>query len=321
MGVANGRDLIALKTSLNALPQIRAFIWGLDSALLTSVYAGIDEMPDICAAIERAIVEDPPMTIREGGVIKEGYDQDLDELISASRDGKKWIAALEQRERKRTGINSLKVGFNSVFGYYIEVTKANTDLVPQDYIRKQTLINAERYINEELKGYEHTVLTAEDRRKEREYDLFVRIRGEISKEIKRIQTTASHIADLDGLASLAETAERYNYCCPVIDCEDRIEIKDGRHPVVERMPLPDGFVPNDVRLDLDENRLLIITGPNMAGKSTYIRQIALIVILAQTGSFVPAAGGAYRRCRPRVYAYRGGGQLGERTEHLHDRDE
>ncbi|MGA2332132.1 MAG: DNA mismatch repair protein MutS, partial [Syntrophales bacterium] len=249
---------------------------------------GIDEMPDICDAIERAIVEDPPMTIREGGVIKESYDHDLDELISVSRDGKKWIAALEQRERKRTGINSLKVGFNSIFGYYIEVTKANTDLVPQDYIRKQTLINAERYINEELKGYEHTVLTAEDRRKEREYDLFVRIRGEISKEIIRIQTTASHIADLDGLASLAEAAERYNYCCPIVDCEDRIEIKDGRHPVVERTPLPDGFVPNDVFLDLQENRLLIITGPNMAGKSTYIRQIALIVILAQMGSFVPA---------------------------------
>ncbi|MGZ6291947.1 MAG: DNA mismatch repair protein MutS [Syntrophales bacterium] len=288
MGVANGRDLIALKTSLNALPQIRALICGLDVSLLASIYTGIDEMPDICSMIERAIVEDPPMTIREGGVIKEGYDKDLDELISSSRDGKKWIAALEQRERKRTGINSLKVGFNSVFGYYIEVTKANTNLVPQDYIRKQTLVNAERYINEELKGYEHTVLTAEDRRKEREYDLFVRIRGEISKEISLIQTTASHIADLDSLASLAETAGRYNYCCPVVDCEDRIEIKDGRHPVVERMPLPDGFVPNDVSLDLDENRLLIITGPNMAGKSTYIRQIALIVILAQAGSFVPA---------------------------------
>jgi DNA mismatch repair protein MutS len=288
MGVANGRDLIALKTSLNALPQIRAFICGLDSSLLASIYAGIDEMPDICSVIERAIVEDPPMTIREGGVIKEGYDQDLDELISVSRDGKKWIAALEQRERKRTGINSLKVGFNSVFGYYIEVTKANTDLVPHDYIRKQTLVNAERYINQELKGYEHTVLSAEDRRKEREYDLFVRIREEISKGIKRIQITASHIADLDSLASLAEVAERHNYCCPVVDCEERIEIRDGRHPVVERMPLPDGFVPNDVRLDLDENRLLIITGPNMAGKSTYIRQIALIVILAQTGSFVPA---------------------------------
>jgi len=289
MGVVNGRDLIALKTSLNALPQIRAFICGSDSLLLASIYAGIDEMPDICGLIERGIVEDPPMTIREGGVIKEGYDQDLDELISISRDGRKWIAALEEKERKRTGINSLKIGFNSVFGYYIEVTKTNTDLVPHDYIRKQTLVNAERYINQELKEYESTVLSADDRRKEREYDLFVRIRGEISKKIRRIQATASHIADLDALASLADVAERNNYCCPVVDSEDRVEIKDGRHPVVERMPLPDGFVPNDVYLDLEENRLLIITGPNMAGKSTYIRQTALIVILAQMGSFVPAA--------------------------------
>ncbi len=289
MGIVNGRDLIALMTSLKALPQIRAFICGSNSSLLASIYAGIDEMPDICGLIERGIVEDPPMTIREGGIIKEGYDQDLDELISIGRDGRRWIAALEEKERKRTGINSLKIGFNSVFGYYIEVTKTNTDLVPHDYIRKQTLVNAERYINQELKEYESTVLSADDRRKEREYDLFVRIRGEISNEIKRIQATASHIADLDAIVSLADVAERNNYCCPVVDNEDRIEIKDGRHPVVERMPLPDGFVPNDVYLDLEEIRLLIITGPNMAGKSTYIRQTALIVILAQTGSFVPAA--------------------------------
>jgi len=288
MGVVNGRDLIALKTSLKALPQIRAFICGLDSSLLASIYAGIEEMTDIGGLIERGIVEDPPITIREGGIIKEGYDQDLDELIAISKDGRKWIAALEGKERKRTGINSLKIGFNSVFGYYIEVTKANTALVPHDYIRKQTLVNAERYINQELKEYESTVLSADDRRKEREYDLFVRIRREISKEIRRIQATASHIADLDALASLADVAERNNYCCPVVDSEDRIEIKDGRHPVVERMPLPDGFVPNDVYLNLEQNRLLIITGPNMAGKSTYIRQTALIVILAQTGSFVPA---------------------------------
>ena len=289
MGVVNGRDLIALMTSLNALPQIRAFICGLDSALLASICAAIDEMPDICGLIGRSIAEDPPMTIREGGIIKEGYDRDLDELISISRDGRKGIAALEEKERKRTGINSLKIGFNNVFGYYIEVTKTNTDHVPHDYIRKQTLVNAERYINQELKEYESTVLSADDRRKEREYNLFVQIRGEISKEIRRIQATASHIADLDALASLADVAERNNYCCPVVDSEDGIEIKDGRHPVVERMPLPDGFVPNDALLDLEENRLLIITGPNMAGKSTYIRQTALIVILAQTGSFVPAA--------------------------------
>jgi DNA mismatch repair protein MutS len=245
-------------------------------------------MPDILSLIERSIVEDPPMTIREGGIIKKGYDAELDELISISTDGKKWIAALEEKERKRTGINSLKVGFNSVFGYYIEITKANTDLVPNDYIRKQTLVNAERYINQELKGYEYTVLSAEDRRKEREYDLFVGIREKILQEIARIQRTASHIASLDACASLAEVAERYNYCCPLVDGEDKVDIKNGRHPVVERMPLPDGFVPNDAYLDLDGNRILVITGPNMAGKSTYIRQIALIVILAQMGSFVPA---------------------------------
>jgi DNA mismatch repair protein MutS len=288
MGVANGRDLIALKTSLNALPDIRALLCELESSLLISIYAEIDEMPDILDQIERSIVEDPPITIREGGIIKDGYDRELDELISISRDGKKWIAALEEKERKRTGVNSLKVGFNSVFGYYIEVTKTNTDLVPNDYIRKQTLVNAERYINQELKGYEYTVLNAEDRRKEREYNLFIGIRGEIAAEIKRIQATASHIANLDAVTSLAEVAERYNYYCPIVDNEDRIDIKDGRHAVVERMPLPDGFVPNDVYLDLDNNRVLVITGPNMAGKSTYIRQIALIIILAQMGSLVPA---------------------------------
>lgn len=288
MRVVNGRDLIALKSSLMALPEIRALLHDLDSHLIKSVYAGLDEMPDILDLIERSIVEDSPMTIREGGIIKKGYDNELDELISISTDGKKWIAALEEKERKRTGINSLKVGFNSVFGYYIEITKANTDLVPDDYIRKQTLVNAERYINQELKGYEYTVLSAEDRRKDREYYLFVEIREKILQEITRIQISASHIASLDAFASLAEAAERYNYCCPVIDAEDGIVIKDGRHPVVERMPLPDGFVPNDVSLDLEGNRILVITGPNMAGKSTYIRQIALIVILAQMGSFVPA---------------------------------
>lgn len=289
MGVANGRDLIALKNSLKVLPEIRLLLDGREARLLSSVYAGIDEMPDILSLIEGSIAEDAPLTIREGGIIKEGYDPKLDELIAISRDGKKWIAALEQKERKKTGINSLKVGFNSVFGYYIEVTKLNTDLVPDDYIRKQTLVNAERYINQELKEYEYTVLNAEDRRKEREYELFIDIRAKIAKDIKRIQKTASLIADLDAVVSLSEVAERYNYCCPSVDDEDRIEIKDGRHPVVERMPLPDGFVPNDVRLDLDKNRFLVITGPNMAGKSTYIRQIALIAILAQMGSFVPAA--------------------------------
>ncbi|MEA1935885.1 MAG: DNA mismatch repair protein MutS [Thermodesulfobacteriota bacterium] len=289
MKVANGRDLIALKASLQALPGIRELLSDADSPLVSSIYEGIDEMRAVAALIEKSIDSDPPLALREGGIIKEGYDSELDELISLTRDGKRWIATLEEKERKRTGINSLKVGYNNVFGYYIEVTKTNTDLVPDDYIRKQTLVNAERYINQELKGYEYTILNAEDKRKEREYELFGTIRGEIAKEIKRIQKTASLLADLDAIVSLAEVAEKYNYCCPRVDDEDVIEIKDGRHPVVERMPLTEGFVPNDTFLDCDKNRFLIITGPNMAGKSTYIRQVALIVLMAQMGSFVPAS--------------------------------
>ncbi|MDO8786362.1 MAG: DNA mismatch repair protein MutS [Syntrophales bacterium] len=289
LGVANGRDLIALKTSLQMLPEIRSLLRERESFLITSICAGIDEMSEILELIEKSIVDDAPLTLREGGIIKEGYDRELDELISVMRDGKQWIAALEEKERKRTGINSLKVGFNSVFGYYIEITRTNAGLVPDDYVRKQTLVNAERYINQELKEYEYTVLNAENLRREREYTLFATIRDQVGQEIRRLQTTASRIADLDALVSLAEVAEKYNYTCPTVDGEDKIEIRDGRHPVVERMPLPDGFVPNDVSLDLDKNRLLIITGPNMAGKSTYIRQVALIALLAQMGSFVPAA--------------------------------
>lgn len=288
VGLANGRDLVALRSSLHVLPSLREAVGGCDAPLLREIRDGIDEMPDLLDLIERAIVDDPPLTIREGGMIREGYDPDLDRLISVMRDGRKWIAALEEKERQKTGIQSLKVGFNNVFGYFIEVTKANTRLVPAEYIRKQTLVNAERYINEELKGYEETVLHAEERRQAREYDLFVEIRSRIAGEIRRIQGTAARIADLDAIASLAEVAERFNYCCPVVDCEDVIEITDGRHPVVERLAGRTGFVPNDVLLDLEKNRFLIITGPNMAGKSTCIRQVALIVLMAQMGSFVPA---------------------------------
>jgi len=288
MGMANGRDLIALKESLKTIPRIKEVISHVDASLISSIYADLDDLSHMADLIERSIVPDPPMTIREGNIIKNGYDSELDELISVSADGKKWIAALEAKERKRTGINTLKVGFNNVFGYYIEVTKASAAMVPDDYIRKQTLVNAERYINEELKGYEYTVLHAEDKRKDREYTLFVEIRDKLGGEIKKIQNTASLLADLDALVSLAEVAERYNYCCPKIDEEDRIEIKESRHPVVERMGLHDGFVPNDILLDCDNNRFLIITGPNMAGKSTYIRQVALVVLMAQMGSFVPA---------------------------------
>ena len=288
MGVANGRDLLALGRSLRLIPAIKDTISGLESSLISAIRNELDDMPDVADLIGNAIAEDPPVTIRDGYVIKKGYDGDLDKLISLGTDGKKWIAAMEDRERKRTGIRSLKVGFNNVFGYYIEVTRANSDMVPDDYIRKQTLVNAERYINQELKEYEVLVLNAEERRKKREYELFMEIREKIGHEITRIQQTASRLADLDAIASLAEVAEMYNYCCPRVNNGDLIDIKGGRHPVVERMNPDGGFVPNDTLLDRDGNRFLIITGPNMAGKSTYIRQTAVIVLMAQMGSFVPA---------------------------------
>jgi DNA mismatch repair protein MutS len=288
MDMAHARDLVALKTSLQVIPQLKALLQPLMSPLIHSLLSRMDDLPETTALIDRAIVDDPPLTIREGGIIKDGFDEELDLLLSLSRNGKQNIAALEERERKKTGIQSLKVGFNQIFGYYIEVTKANTHLVPGDYIRKQTLVNAERYINQELKEFEQTVLHAEENGRQREYELFLRIREEIARHIRQIQETASCLADLDALTSLAEVAEKYGYCCPVVDVGEVIEIADGRHPVVERMPLAEGFVPNDTYLDLNQNRLLIITGPNMAGKSTFIRQVALMVIMAQMGSFVPA---------------------------------
>lgn len=288
MDMAHARDLAALKTSLQVIPQLKALLQSLTSPLIHSLLSRMDDLPETAALIDRAIVDDPPLTIREGGIIRDGFDEELDHLLSLSRNGKQNIAALEERERKKTGIQSLKIGFNQIFGYYIEVTKANTHLVPGDYIRKQTLVNAERYINQELKEFEQTVLHAEENGRQREHELFLRIREEIARHIRQIQETASCLADLDALTSLAEVAEKYSYCCPVVDDGEVIEIADGRHPVVERMPLAEGFVPNDTYLDLNQNRLLIITGPNMAGKSTFIRQVALMVIMAQMGGFVPA---------------------------------
>jgi len=288
MDMAHARDLAALKTSLQVIPQLKALLQSLTSPLIHSLLNRMDDLPETAALIARAIVDDPPLTIREGGIIKDGFDEELDHLLSLSRNGKQNIAALEERERRKTGIPSLKVGFNQIFGYYIEVTKSNIQLVPGDYIRKQTLVNAERYINQELKEFEQTVLHAEENGRQREYELFLRIREEIARHIRQIQETASCLADLDALTSLAEVAEKYGYCCPVVDDGEVIEIADGRHPVVERMPLAEGFVPNDTYLDLNQNRLLIITGPNMAGKSTFIRQVALMVIMAQMGGFVPA---------------------------------
>jgi len=247
------------------------------------------EMSAVIDLISRAIIDDPPQKTQDGGFIAAGYDDQLDKLRSISHDGKKWIAAMEAEERKKTGINSLKISFNNIFGYYIEVTKANAALVPDSYIRKQTLVNAERYINQELKEFEQTVLSAEEKIREREQELFLALRDNLDRYITDIQKNSNLVAELDAVAALAEVAEKYHYTCPEINDDDTIEIKDGRHPVVEAALKKEGFVPNDSLMDLQENKLLIITGPNMAGKSTYIRQVALIVLLAQMGSFVPAA--------------------------------
>ncbi len=283
------RDLVALKTSLAGIPKIKSMLDDFTAPLLRDLREGLQEMPNVVDLIGRAITENPPPRTQEGGFIAAGYDEELDKLRSISRDGKKWIAALENTERQKTGINSLKVGFNNIFGYYIEVTKANAHLVPESYIRKQTLVNAERYINQELKEFEQTVLNAEEKINQREQELFVSLREKIGEDIGEIQKNSSLLADFDALGALAEVAEKYRYVCPEITDDDVIEIKDGRHPMVEVSLKKESFVPNDTLLDLQGNRLLIITGPNMAGKSTYIRQVALIVLMAQMGSFVPAA--------------------------------
>lgn len=287
--VANPRDLVALKISLQSIPGLKSHLMDFTAQAIVTINDGLSPMPDVVDLIGRAVTDDPHQNILDGGFIRTDYDEELDRLKSISRDGKKWIAAMEAEERKKTGINTLKVGFNNVFGYYIEVTKANAVNVPDSYVRKQTLVNAERYINQELKEFEQTVLNAEEKIRAREYELFLQLRENIAGHINDIQKNSYLVAELDSLAALAEIAEKYRYCCPEINEEDIIEIRDGRHPVVEAVLKKEGFVPNDTMLDLSSNKLLIITGPNMAGKSTYIRQVALIVLLAQMGSFVPAA--------------------------------
>ena len=286
---AGPRDLVALKASLMSIPEIKSMMLDFTAPKLVAIRAQLKEMTDVVDLISQTIVDDPPQSIQDGGFIAKGCDEELDKLRSISRDGKKWIAALEAQERQKTGINSLKVGFNNVFGYYIEVTKANSAAVPDSYVRKQTLVNAERYINQELKEFEQTVLNAEEKIREREQVLFISLRENLTQYITGIQKNSFLIAQLDALIALAEVAEKYHYSCPEIDDEDIIDIRDGRHPVVESAFKKESFVPNDCLLNLQSNRLLIITGPNMAGKSTYIRQVALIVLLAQMGSFVPAA--------------------------------
>ena len=288
-GSVNGRELISLKNSAKQLPEIKKVISSTNSKMLKDLYDSLDELQDIYELIEESIIEEPPITIKEGGIIKLGYNEEIDKLKTATTQGKNWLLDLETREREATGIKGLKVGFNKVFGYYIEVTKSNMGAVPDRYIRKQTLTTGERYITEELKNLENQILGAEEKVVQLEYNIFVEIRDKIESQLQRIQKTANVISMLDVLCSFAIVADDQNYVRPIVDNSGIIDIKDGRHPVIEKI-LPSGsFVQNDTYLDRNQNRLSIITGPNMAGKSTYMRQVALITLMAQCGSFVPAS--------------------------------
>ncbi|MCB6365459.1 DNA mismatch repair protein MutS [Intestinibacillus massiliensis] len=288
-GTANCRDLRALFCTMERLPAVRQAAGLFGGALLRELTGRIDLLQDVRMLIDAALVEEPPVSVREGGFIRPGYSAQVDELRELSSGGKGKIAEIEQRERERTGIKGLKIGYNRVFGYYIEVSRANSDLVPEDYIRKQTLANCERYITEELKKYENTVLGAQDKLTALEYELFCELREKTAEQVHRVQRTAQALSNLDVLCALAEVAQDYHYVCPDVDFSGRVDIRDGRHPVVERMLEGNLFIPNDTVLDGADNRVAIITGPNMAGKSTYMRQVALIAILAQMGSYVPAA--------------------------------
>ncbi len=287
-GTASGRDLAGLRDSLGRLPGLAASLAGSGKPALASLVADFDSLPDLCDLLGRALEDSPPPTLREGGVIRPGYSAELDELREARTKGKEWIAGLQERERARTGIKSLKVGFNQVFGYYLEVTRPNLGLVPEDYQRRQTMRNAERFITPELKEYESRVLGAEERILGLEQELFADLRARVAAEAARIQRASEVVARADVLASFAEVAAHNHYVRPEITTDDRIEIRAGRHPVVELTLEDERFVPNDAHLNCSEDQLLIITGPNMAGKSTYLRQIALITLMAQMGSFVPA---------------------------------
>lgn len=285
---ANPRDLIALLNSLKMLPHIKTVIQDFKSPLFKEITEDLDVLDDITSLIDNSINEDPPINIKEGGIIKEGYNEEVDRLRKAKTEGKTWLAELETKEKEKTGIKGLKIKYNKVFGYYLDVTNSYKDLVPDYYVRKQTLTNSERYTTDELKQLEDVILGAEDKLFSLEYNLFSEIRDEISSQVVRIQITAKALAKIDVFASLAYVAEHNNYVKPNINEKGIIDIKNGRHPVVEKM-MPDSmFVTNDTYLDMNNNRVSIITGPNMAGKSTYMRQTALITLMAQIGSFVPA---------------------------------
>ena len=288
-GNANGRDLISLKNSLGQLPDLKLVLSKCNSKLLKELYEELDELKDVYKLIDESIVEEPPISVKEGRLIKLGYNDEIDEYKTATTDGKKWIIELEAKEKEATGIKNLKVGYNKVFGYYFEVTKSYLAQVPDRYIRKQTLTGAERYITEELKDLEEKTIGAQEKLIDLEYKVFQEVRANISSQIQRIQKTANIVATLDVLASFATVALDLNYCLPIVDNSGEINIKEGRHPVIEKM-LPSGsFVANDTYLNKESDRLSIITGPNMAGKSTYMRQVALITLMAQIGSFVPAS--------------------------------
>ncbi len=288
LGLAGPRELLALRHSLAALPEVSRQLSAFHSDLLKEAHASWDDGRDMCDLIERALHPEAPMSARDGNVIREGYDARVDELRKACKEGKGWIAALETKERDRTGIDSLKVRYNQVFGYYIEVTKANLSRIPQDYIRKQTLVNAERFMTPELKELEERLSGAETKLVALEQELFIALREQLAKEAHRLDTIAQRLSVIDVLAGLAETAAVNRYTRPTVDDSGALTIRNGRHPVVERLVDDMTFVANDTDLDLGGHRLVILTGPNMAGKSTYLRQVALIALLAQMGSFVPA---------------------------------
>ncbi|TGD23783.1 DNA mismatch repair protein MutS [Companilactobacillus suantsaicola] len=287
-GTVNGRDLIQLKTSLEQVPEIKSILLDIGDDNLSAYVEQIDEVADIRDLIDKAIVEEPPISVTDGGLIKEGYNDQLDQYLDASKNGKQWLATLKAKEQESTGINNLKIGYNKVFGYYIEVSRGNIDKVPEDrYTRKQTLVNAERYITPELKEKENLILEAEEKSKSLEYHLFDQIRSKVKKQIRRIQALANILSRLDVLQSFAVVSEDYHYVAPEFVSGHQLEIKDGRHPVVEKVLSNNSYIPNDVFFDQETN-ILLITGPNMSGKSTYMRQLALIVIMAQIGCFVPA---------------------------------
>ena len=287
-GSANPRDLTAFRTSLEMLPPIRYILQDMQCGLLQSITEDLDPLEDLCTLIASAIREEPPIAMKEGNIIRDGYNEEVDKLRRAKSDGKDWLAKLEDEEKEKTGIKNLRIKYNKVFGYYLEVTNSYKDLVPEYYTRKQTLANAERYITPELKELEDMILGAEDKLYALEYELYTEVRETVAAEVERIQQTAKAVAALDVFTSLALVAERNNYVRPKINEKGVIDIKDGRHPVVERMIPNDMFIANDTYLDDKKHRISIITGPNMAGKSTYMRQTALIALMAQVGSFVPA---------------------------------